>query len=192
MPSSTPVVNDGGGFSFMPIVFVVAGLVAAIGAGVAWRRSRKRQVTQPGIDHKKAEAATPPEIRDLLEAIGGFTVDDHEMGETLRQATVDTMELFRRLQRNKSNEIQQTTAHYKGLLQTVRTMLVKYTDIQQYPRYYEPHTKEYLRSGKAAAGQYAAGVLKNIQEVESGSLTDFRVDIKMLASANPTDDPTIR
>ena len=74
----------------------------------------------------------------------------------------------------------------------MNNMLETYVDVQDNARHFQPYTAEYLRDGKGAVQQYADGVLKNIQEVTRGSLTDFRVDIKMLANANPPEDPTIR
>lgn len=186
-PQSGAEPDLSGGIGITAIVLIAA----VIGAGVfAWVRSRRRPQVHP--TQRQEAVNIPNPIKELLAEVRMQipNIKDAEMREQLEQATTDTQELFTRLIRKKSNEIHQTTASYEGMMASVRNMLVKYADVQAHPRYY-PDSKTLLTEGRVAAAQYAAGVLKNIQEVEQGSLTDFKVDIKMLASAHRPDDPII-
>lgn len=169
----------------LPIALLVT--VGVVAAGAVWRfRKKILRPTQPVVK-------APEPIKELLAKIRMqiSDVNDEGMQQQLNLAITDTEELFKRLTRKKSGEIHQRTAKYVGLLGTVHDMVEKYVDVQNHERYYQPQYEALLRDGKNAAEQYANGVVKNIREVELGSLTDFKVDIKMLNSVNPTDDPQI-
>lgn len=190
--SAAPAAPDGPGVIGIG-VFALVGAAAAATVVTMIRRKRRKgggmYVSNPeGSFDSLRDQQVPREIREALEALEQFDVKDAAMRQLIAQGAADTVALFQRI---KSTEVAQATAQYKGRLTTMRTMLVTYVDIQNNPRYYEPLTDTYLRDGKSAAQQYADGVLKNIKEVARGSLTDFKVDIKMLASANTPDDPTI-
>lgn len=176
---------DPNGIVGIAIVMVV--LAAMVAGGFAWFKRRQRQGRTPKEDLQ----AVPSKIREQLAAINSFAIEDPGMKAALEQGMKDTVALFGRIRKAEPNKIEQVTAQYAGHLKDMNSMLAIYTDVQANPRHFQPYTADYLRDGKSAAQQYADGVLKNIQEVTRGSWTNFQVDIKMLANANPPQDPTI-
>jgi hypothetical protein len=190
-PSQQNAGPDPSGFLIPAAVVVALG-----GAGVAyWRRRNK---TSPRSRNTTPVLQAPDTIQELLDTVSQYHVKDQAMQSNLNQSVIDTEELFKRLKKAKSGEIAQITAKYEELLTTVRNILVKYVDVQDNPRYYSAVQRqgatraELLDYGQKAIAQYAAGVVKNINEAELGSLTDFRVNAKMLEASNLPDDPFIR
>lgn len=123
------------------------------------------------------------EILQLSEAIG-----DRQVAQSIRETAHDVSQLFARLKKRIPDQIQQVTAQYKGILETVKKVADRFADIEQHPRYYkQPDTL--LRDGRRAIQQYQQGVIQNIQEIEEGSLTDFRVDTKILEATVKQETP---
>lgn len=193
--SESPPVGDAGDssnvsdgvFGTVTIVLIIVVVLAMIGAATVGFVARRRRADTSAQSH------APQSIQELLAEIRGYIpqIKDRRVIENLANGEHHTQQLFMRLERTGSNQIQEVTAKYTGLLQVVRNILHRYVDIQDHPEYYMPNTRQYLTDGQDATAQYTAGVLQNVREVESGNLTDFRVDVKMLAASNPSDDPRL-
>ena len=116
-------------------------------------------------------------MKDILELADG--IDDRNVAQTIKETAVHVNQLFARLRKRVPDKIQQVTAQYEGVLETVRKVTDRFADIEQHPQYFK-QSDTLLRDGRRAIEQYKTGVIQNIQEIEEGSLTDFRVDTKIL------------
>lgn len=175
-PAPEPTGNSGDGSSGVLVVAIAVAIVGAIGAG-AWAIFR-RGASQV---RSKEKNYTPDQLNKLINDIEGFAaqVSDRTVADTLNAAKVDVNQLFKRLMKRAPDTIQQTTAQYKGILETVSSVLERIIDIEEHPQYYR-NPESLLASGQKAIRQFRSGLIGNIQEIESGALTTFNVDTKIL------------
>lgn len=178
--------ESGGGGSIVLVAAFLVVVTFGMLAILLWRNSKP---TRSSPESPKA----PGPIEELLAEIERIKpgIKDRQILSKIAEGERHTKQLFARLKQAGSTQIEEVTARYKGLLQLVRNTLVQYQDIQDHPEYYQPRTQQYLESGREAVEQYAAGVLRNVREVAQGTLTDFRVNVKILAASNPAEDPKI-
>lgn len=179
--SSQPIADTGGGSGLLLVALVAFVALAAAGFG-AFRYRRQAPVRSRAPDVVKKLLS---ENREL-----GDSIKDSTIRQSLSAGQRHTEQLFLRLNQAGSNQIQETTATYAGHLKNLRGILVQLKDIEANPEYYE-QANLLLQSGRDAVRQYEEGALKNTQEVTSGSLTDFRVNAKLLAAMNPASDPKL-
>ncbi len=185
-PPQASVPEEGeGGFGLLSILGLVLLLIGVFLVFRLWVRM------QGSSGSPRVKSQAPDTVKALLAEIVELSqeVQDTQMRKHLDLARIDTEQLFIRLKRSGSNRIHEITAMYEGSLKAIRDVLVKYLDIQENPRYFEK-PQDRLAEGREAAAQLAAGVLKNVQEVERGALTDFRVNTKIL-TASKFSDPVI-
>lgn len=186
-PSPENTSSDGPGFSLILPVLILMLVVAVLGLLLFVRTVRSRPApVQP-------TTWTPDQVQDLLSEIRQKSsgIRDPRLVAKLQEGERHTLQLFTRLQQASSGQIHEITARYVGLLKVVRNTLVQYQDIQDNPEYYEPATAELLSFGHQAVDQYTSGALRNVSEVARGSLTDFRVNVKILSASNPPTDPRL-
>lgn len=180
-PSAQPTANTGSGSGLLLVALVAFVALAAAGFG-AFRHKSRAPVRSRAPDVVKKLLS---ENREL-----GASIKDSAIRQSLSAGQRHTEQLFLRLTQAGSNQIQETTATYTGHLKNLRGILVQLKDIEANPEYYE-QANLLLQSGRDAVRQYEEGALKNTQEVTSGSLTDFRVNAKLLAAMNPASDPKL-
>lgn len=162
-------------------------VVALIFAGIKFipvmiRRSKEASRTR---------SVAPEGIKELMRSIQLVIgeIDDGRVRHTLSDGLKHTDELFRRLRKNESSQFHEITARYEGKLKLVRNMVVRYPDIEKNPLYFadtEDEAMLILADGREAFTDYLEGTIKNISQVERGSLTDFNVSAKLLEATNPS------
>jgi hypothetical protein len=191
-PGDAPQATTGPDFSGIGIAAVL--VVALCAGGLIWSRSQRRLKAQLSQRQESANVKIPPSIRELLSEIDRYTIQrydrseadeytirDDDMRIALSEAVSNTNELFVRLIKSKSTEIQLPTARYESMLSRLGRILHTYVDVQNHGKFYRAATdpewqEKLLQSGKDAVSQYAEGVLNNIREIHRGSLTTFYAD----------------
>ncbi|MFT4218273.1 MAG: hypothetical protein QM619_13965 [Micropruina sp.] len=157
------------------------GVAAAVAAAVVVTLRRRRRGPHLSPRH------TPDQVTRLLVEIRHRSrqISDRQVAELLDEAEHHVQELFQRVPKRIPDQLQQITARYKVTLETVRNVVERFEDIEDHPRYFRD-AAGLLQDGRRALEQYCDGVVQNIQEIEEGSLTEFRVDTKILqATASP-------
>lgn len=176
-----------GGIGVAGVVLIIA-LLLCLAATVATMVVRRRTALIV-----RREPKAPQSIEELLEEIQGLVPNVHN--PQVRQAFADsqrhTRNLFARLEREGSDRIQEITARYRSLLTIVRDTAVKYVDIQANQEYLGDDARVLMDDGQRAIEQYVAGVHQNVGEVLRGSLTEFRVNTKMLGNSYQPPDPKV-
>jgi len=190
---------------------IVPGLSGALGLAVVAtltvllvRKKRRKpkdneiSYSREGNSKRRLEESrdTPKEIRDLLDSIEEKLsgIRDIKLRTDLVKADEYVHELFMRLRKRMPDKVQQTTGRYKGVLSSVDQLIERYVDIQDKPLFYvssEKKAQPLLESGAVAMGQYVEGVLQNIRDIESGSLTIFNVDRKILEATVREEEPDL-
>ncbi len=159
-------------------VFVAAAVVVVL------RRRWGGGQSNPGRGY------TPDQVTRLLVEIRHRSrqISDQRVTGLLDEAEQHVRELFQRAPKRIPDQLAQITAHYKVTLETVRNVVDRFEDIEDHPRYFRD-AETLLQDGRRAIEQYCAGVVQNIQEIEEGSLTEFRVDTKILQASARSADP---
>jgi hypothetical protein len=167
-------------------VGIILAIAAATTAGVMVFRRRQRSPKTAALDK-----GVPSEIRERLDRISEFAqqISGGSIAQDLLIARTDVGELFKRARKRQPDKIQQITAQYKGTLDSVLQVAERIVDIEEHPRYYKSYDR-LLSQGAHATRQYGEGVVQNIQQIESGSLTDFIVDTKILEATRREEDPS--
>ncbi len=179
-----PQAPPAGGF---PLGFVGGIVVAAVGvAAVVVTLRRKWGSRQPA----PSSGYTPDQVTRLLVEIRHRSqqITDQRVTGLLDEAEQHVRELFQRAPKRIPDQLQQITARYKVTLETVRNVVERFEDIEDHPRYFRD-AETLLQDGRRAIEQYCDGVVQNIQEIEEGSLTEFRVDTKILQATARGPEP---
>ncbi len=181
-PGSQPIADsDGSGFLLIGWIALV---VILSGLGVLGLKGRRKKPVE--------YASAPPDIRKLLSENRelGASIKNSAIQRSLAEGERHTNQLFYRLNQTGSDKIQQITGTYAGHLESLNEILVRYKDVEVNAEYF-PEADVVLKDGLQAVQRYEAGVLQNTREVASGSLTNFRVNAKLLSAMQTTDDPKL-
>lgn len=172
-----------GGFPLGLVGGIGIAAIVAAAVVVTLRRRWGGRPPNPGRGY------TPDQITRLLLEIRHRSqqISDQRVTGLLDEAEQHVRELFQRAPKRIPDQLQQITARYKVTLDTVRNVVERFEDIEDHPRYFRD-ADTLLQDGRRAIEQYCDGVVQNIQEIEEGSLTEFRVDTKILqATARRTE-----
>ncbi len=161
-------------------------LIVAAAVVVTLRRKWGERQPKPNLGY------TPDQITRLLVEIRHRSqqISDQRVTGLLDEAERHVRELFQRAPKRIPDQLQQITARYKVTLETVRNVAERFEDIEDHPRYFRD-AETLLQDGRRAIEQYCDGVVQNIQEIEEGSLTEFRVDTKILQATAPRRTETV-
>jgi hypothetical protein len=169
--------TDKGGVSLVLIVILFVCGVAAILAVIAvFGRGREDEA-----DQQVKFKASPGDVRDVLRKIQDLIprVEDSRMRESARQAISDTEEYFRRSadSASRKHDADVFAAHLKS----VRDVLTRYIDVQDYPRFYDD-SEELMSKGLEAVNGFGEFVLRSIKAGRRSDLTQFNVDTDILSA----------
>lgn len=122
---------------------------------------------------------SPDRVRDQLHKMLELRmkINDRGLQGTLTQIANDVEAYFRRT-KDAARLDQDAFAKH---LSSLNSVLEKYVDVQDNPRYFE-NPDELLQSGSEAAVSFAYFVLETVRREGRRSITDFRVDTDILSA----------
>ena len=171
----------GGGLAV--VVVIASGILIATGGFAKLRNPLSSR-------EQRQKTYAPKQLSELLDEIKdwAYQIDDSKVSHLLVETERHVNELFRRLPKRKPDMVQQVTAQYRNVLGTVLKVAERFADIEQHPLYFKD-PKSLIEDGLKAVTQYHTGVIQNIREIEQGSITDFNVDVKILAATVKEESP---
>lgn len=136
------------------------------------RSSVSTQESSEGITFR-----IPDQLRDLFSRISQEReqVSDGELRETLRQMFRDIERYFQSTSKDEGVD----TRFFQERLTEISSVLSKYLDAQENPRYYH-YPNEVLQSGKASITGFSQSVLESIQRGNDVALRDYAINTSIL------------
>lgn len=175
-PTKKP--DDG---SSVPLVFGGAGLLIACAVGAAlFKRATDKQ--RRAIDHVSLKVAPDP-VKDILEPILKLRtrVNDTQLRDVITQLASDTEAYFGRNQTRKGEPLRSDAEEFVRHLKSLHSVLERYVDVQDHPRYFD-NPQHLLDQGSKAINGFAEFVLTNVRRGSREALTNYRVDTDILAA----------
>ncbi len=155
-------------------------IIPVLGAGLAvWFASGLRP---KGTSNDRPKFKSPNTVRKELENIYECrdNINDSHIREVVGRICSDTEAFFERSEASE-RDTDEEASEFVGPLKSVSTVLMRYVDVQDHPRFYED-PDQVLEAGVEAVEAFADFVLKSIQSNSSASLINFKVDAKILSA----------
>lgn len=170
--------------SFVPVAVGGGGILlaaAAIFAVVSSRWRKKKAETQQALSF------APSAVRGQLLRIQKLEGSIHSSTMKSRLDTViaDIEEFFKRSTRSRGRNTDQEAIVFEQRLSDVVTLLERYIDIQENPRYYDEPTK-LLESALSSIDVLGTHVLQSIKDQNSQRVLEFRVSNELLTTQRST------
>ncbi len=177
--SGVSVVGVGGG--------VLLALVLAIVGASLWRRRRETGLSTPKDPFKVVMKSAPEAVRMQMSQLRELLpqINDSHVQATLLQAIRDTENYFARaMSRAKKTggkpDFSTANDDFSGTYTDLIQAITSYVDIQDYPRYYRGDTKKLLQSGSDAADNFAAIVLRAVQDGNTKALMEYQTSADLI------------
>lgn len=170
-PDQEVVISDESGNE--PILAGVLLLAALVAAGAAFLRKRSKH----SVAVKAVTDVYLLEVRPLLDRLMTLRdrLNDPALKYALKACRDDTEAYFERYTSDRKND----AFIFKNNLELMISVMSKYLDVQQNPRYYENPTAE-LERGKLSAIDFAEFVLQSCREGSAIQLAEYTVNTQIL------------
>jgi hypothetical protein len=170
--ASKPVGKKSSGSPVVTLVLLIFAMVLG-GIVIAIAIANKRRQADDGLTFR----SSPSEVRDLLHVIMEQrpAINNDELSSIVKTACEDTEQYF---QRSGNPEDSDEFVHH---LQSVRSILKQYIDIQNNQRYYD-NPQALMKQGLEAIKGFASFVQDSIRRGRRADLTNFKVDTDILSA----------
>lgn len=168
--------------SFTPVAVAGGSVLLAIAAIFAIVTSRKRKSKSQSVA-KPAITYAPGPVQSRLLRIQKLKLDIRDTAMTSKLDTIisDIEEFFNRSVKSESRDTSKEAYNFEQKLRDVVTLLERYIDIQDNPRYYDG-SDQLLRSAIGSVDTLAETVLQSIKDQNSQRVLEFRVSNDLLTT----------
>jgi hypothetical protein len=169
-----PSQSEDKGNNLLGIILMLLG-GALLACGVALRAQQRSRQSGEARKHFKA----PDKVADQLERIAHLReqVHDPEFQSALFNICNDLERYFLRYSSNKSRDTVTFAEHLKGVI----SVLEKYIEVQDHPRYYNDPSAT-LERGKKSVCDFGDFVITSIRNGNDADLLNYKVDTKILGA----------
>lgn len=171
--------------SYVPVAVGGGGLFIAAAAIFAIVSSRRRKKKTSG--GQQALSFAPSAVRGQLLRIQKLeaSIRNSSMKDKLDTVISDIEEFFKRSTRSRGRNTDQEAIVFEQRLNDVVTLLERYIDIQENPRYYDEPAK-LLESALGSIDVLGTHVLQSIKDQNSQRVLEFRVSNELLTTQRST------